>query len=180
MRGSARGKGRPPLHSRRLLVPLTAVSPAAFNPAARIAGGMRTQSRQSAKLFSCRRNWDSPNPSPAGECAPPPLWFWGEGHTRWRERGWESPNSNVWTYTVVLYKFMYFVYEEDPRHYPFIIPPKMRNLLIEQLFAKQCADKIVAKLSKKFPSINLEWNFFKWCHKTIKNCWIIFITFFRA
>ncbi len=29
--------------------------------------------RQSAKLFSSRRNWDSPNPSPAGECAPPPF-----------------------------------------------------------------------------------------------------------
>ncbi len=32
---------------------------------------MRAQRRQSAKLFSSRRNWDSPNPSPAGECAPP-------------------------------------------------------------------------------------------------------------
>ncbi len=47
--------------------------------------------RQSAKLFSSRRNWDSPNPSPAGECAPP-LCFRGKGgggqrNTRWRERG---------------------------------------------------------------------------------------------
>jgi hypothetical protein len=24
-------------------------------------------------FFSSRRNWDSPNPSPAGECAPPPV-----------------------------------------------------------------------------------------------------------
>ncbi len=24
-------------------------------------------------FFSSRRNWDSPNPSPAGECAPHPL-----------------------------------------------------------------------------------------------------------
>ncbi len=30
-----------------------------------------TQSRQSDKIFSSRRNWDSFNPSPAGECAPP-------------------------------------------------------------------------------------------------------------
>jgi hypothetical protein len=30
-----------------------------------------TQSRQSAELSSCRRNWDSPNPSPAGENAHP-------------------------------------------------------------------------------------------------------------
>jgi hypothetical protein len=29
----------------------------------------RAESRQSAQLFSSRRNWDSPNPSPAGECA---------------------------------------------------------------------------------------------------------------
>jgi hypothetical protein len=25
---------------------------------------------------------------------PSPLWFREEGHTRWRERGWESPNSD--------------------------------------------------------------------------------------
>jgi hypothetical protein len=37
------------------------------------------QSRQSAKLFSSRRNWDSPNPSPAGECAPPPRFWRGGG-----------------------------------------------------------------------------------------------------
>ncbi len=61
-----------------------------------------------AKLFSSRRNWDSPNPSPAGACAPP-LWFRGEGHTRWRERGWESPNSNEGPYTVVLFVYTYFV-----------------------------------------------------------------------
>jgi hypothetical protein len=37
--------------------------------------------------FLCsRRNWDSPTPSPPGECALP-LWFWGKGYTRWRERG---------------------------------------------------------------------------------------------
>ncbi len=50
-------------------------------------------SRQSAKLFSSRRNRDSPNPSPAGECAPPPkknivlLWslliFFSSGSERW-------------------------------------------------------------------------------------------------
>jgi hypothetical protein len=59
-------------------------------------------------FFSSRRNWDSPNPSPAGECAPPPR-FWGEGHTRWRERGWEIPNSVEGTYTVVLFIYTYFV-----------------------------------------------------------------------
>ncbi len=67
------------------------------------------QSRQSAKLFSSRRDWDSPNPSPAGECAPPPFWSRGKGHTRWRKRGWESPNSGEGTYTLVLCMYMYFV-----------------------------------------------------------------------
>jgi hypothetical protein len=38
-------------------------------------------------FFSCPRNWDSPTPSPAGECASPPLWFRGEGHTRLRPWG---------------------------------------------------------------------------------------------
>jgi hypothetical protein len=28
---------------------------------------------------------------------------WGEGHTRRRERGWESPNSDKGTYFVVLF-----------------------------------------------------------------------------
>ncbi len=36
--------------------------------------------------MSPRRNWDSPTPSLAGECAPPPG-AKGEGHTRLRVRG---------------------------------------------------------------------------------------------
>ncbi len=47
------------------------------------------QSRQSAKLFSSRRNWDSPNPSPAGECAPPPPLGSGGRCTFAGERGGE-------------------------------------------------------------------------------------------
>jgi hypothetical protein len=41
------------------------------------------------RFFSSRRNLDSPTPSPAGECALPPLWFRaaGRGHTLLRERG---------------------------------------------------------------------------------------------
>jgi hypothetical protein len=66
----------------------------------------QSQSRQSAKLFLKSSELDSPNPSPAGECAPPR--FWGEEHTRWRERSWEGPNSEG-TYTVVLFIYRYFV-----------------------------------------------------------------------
>ncbi len=35
----------------------------------------------------------------------------GEGHTRWRERAWESPNSDEGAYTVVLFINTYFVPE---------------------------------------------------------------------
>jgi hypothetical protein len=60
-------------------------------------------------FFPSRQNWDSPNPSPAGECAlPPPPIPGGGAHSLARERGWESPNSDEGTYTVVLYKYMYF------------------------------------------------------------------------
>jgi hypothetical protein len=34
-----------------------------------------------------------PTPHPQASVPPPPC-FWGEGNTRWQERGWESPNSN--------------------------------------------------------------------------------------
>jgi hypothetical protein len=40
--------------------------------------GIVAQSKQSAKLFCCP-NWDSPTPSPAGECAPPPPLVQGDG-----------------------------------------------------------------------------------------------------
>ncbi len=35
--------------------------------------------------------------TPHPQASVPPLWFWGEGHTRWRERGRESPNSDEGT-----------------------------------------------------------------------------------
>jgi hypothetical protein len=58
-------------------------------------------------FFLCRRNWDSPTPLAAGECAPPPR-VWGEGHTRRRERGWDGRDEG--TYTVVLFICKYFVF----------------------------------------------------------------------
>ncbi len=51
-----------------------------------------------------------PTPHPQASVPPPLLWFRGEGHTRWRERGWESPNSDEGTYTVVLFIYMCFVH----------------------------------------------------------------------
>ncbi len=66
-----------------------------------------SQSRQSAKRFSSRRNWDSPTPLAAGKCAPPPFGT-GGGHTGLRLKGWGSPNSNEGTFTVVLYIYKYF------------------------------------------------------------------------
>jgi hypothetical protein len=44
--------------------------------------------------MSPRRNWDSPTPSLASECATPPRAKRGRGHIRLRARGWERPNSD--------------------------------------------------------------------------------------
>jgi hypothetical protein len=48
------------------------------------------------QCMSPRRNWDSPTPSLASECAPPPGTKEGGGHTRLLVRGWSSPNSDDW------------------------------------------------------------------------------------
>jgi hypothetical protein len=47
------------------------------------------------EYHSFRRNWVSPNPSLASECAPLPR-TWGGGHTCLRVRGLGSPNSDDW------------------------------------------------------------------------------------
>ncbi len=44
----------------------------------------------------------TPQPLTSRRVYPPPPGSGGEGHTRWRERGWESPNADEGTYTVVL------------------------------------------------------------------------------
>ncbi len=46
--------------------------------------------------MSPRRNWDSPTPSLASECDPPPAepGARGGGHARLRVRGWGSPNAD--------------------------------------------------------------------------------------
>ncbi len=45
--------------------------------------------------MSSRRNWDSPNHSPASECALPPDQR-VRGQTRLRLKGWGSHNSDDW------------------------------------------------------------------------------------
>ncbi len=75
-------------------------------------------------FFSSRRNWDSPNPSPVGECAPPPV-LGGGAHSLARKRGWYLGESqfrrwdihygNLYIYilsrcTVGHYNFKYNVY----------------------------------------------------------------------
>ncbi len=52
-----------------------------------------------------------PTPHPQAMCREGGTltWFREEGHTRRRARGWDSPNSNEGTYTVVLFIYMYFV-----------------------------------------------------------------------
>jgi hypothetical protein len=70
------------------------------------------QSRQSAELFLQSSELGLPHPlSRRRVCPPPTLWSGGGGHTRLRERGWGSPNSDKGTYTVVLYKCKCFVPE---------------------------------------------------------------------
>jgi hypothetical protein len=61
------------------------------------------QSRQSAKLFHQSSELGLSQPLTRKLVCPPPPFGSGEGHTRWRERGWESPNSNEGTCTVVWY-----------------------------------------------------------------------------
>jgi hypothetical protein len=49
---------------------------------------------KSTTVYAPRRNWDSPPTHHPQASVPPPPCFWGEGNTRWRERGWASPNSD--------------------------------------------------------------------------------------
>ncbi len=67
------------------------------------------QSRQNAKLFSSRRNWYSPNPSPAGKCAPPSPFGSGGRGTLAGKRGDGRVPIPTRGQTLVLCIYMYFV-----------------------------------------------------------------------
>jgi hypothetical protein len=58
-------------------------------------------------FFSSRRYWDSPNPSPAGECAPPPLVPGGGAHSLAREGVGRVP---IPTRGITLWYSLYSVY----------------------------------------------------------------------
>ncbi len=68
-----------------------------------------SKSRQSVKFFLQSSELGLPHPSPADECVAPPS-VPGEGHTRLRERGWESPNSDeghtLYIYVLCAYPFL--------------------------------------------------------------------------
>ncbi len=67
---------------------------------------LHPQSRRSAKLVLQSSELGLPRPLTRTRVyAPPPLLVPGEGHTSWRVREWESPNSDDGTYIVVLYLY---------------------------------------------------------------------------
>ncbi len=62
-----------------------------------------SQSRQTAKLFFSRPNWESPIPSPGGECVPPFFSSGGGGGTlAFRRGGGGGPYSDEGTDTAEL------------------------------------------------------------------------------
>jgi hypothetical protein len=62
-----------------------------------------SQSRQSAKRFSSRWNWDSPTPLAVGECAPPPFGTGGRAHSLAAEGVGESQFQRRDIYCAALY-----------------------------------------------------------------------------
>ncbi len=68
-----------------------------------------------------------PPPHPQASVPPPPC-FWGEGNTRWRERDWESPNSDeertlwysLYVRTLCMYTFCTAVHRSPSHTYDLI------------------------------------------------------------
>ena len=75
----------------------------------RAGGGCWAQSRQSAKRFSSRWNWDSPTPLAAGECAPPPFGPGGRAHSLAAKGVGESQFQRRDRHCGALYIYKYFV-----------------------------------------------------------------------
>jgi hypothetical protein len=92
------------------------------------------ESSKSAKLFLQSSELGLPQPFTRMRVCPPPR-FWGEGHTRWRERGWESPGTythygTLYIYVlcgrderVGIYKIQMKIQKEDPYSYWYCTDP---------------------------------------------------------
>jgi hypothetical protein len=88
-------------------------------------------SRQSDKLVSSRRSWDSPNPSPPGECAPP-LVRGGWAHSLAREGVGESQSrrGDIHRGTLYIIIYMYFV----PIRFCLTGSPRKKTWLLFQFY----------------------------------------------
>jgi hypothetical protein len=49
---------------------------------------------KSTTVYAPRRNWVTPQPPTRRLVCPSPLFLGGGEHSPWRDRGWESPNSD--------------------------------------------------------------------------------------
>jgi hypothetical protein len=88
----------------------------------------------------------TPTPHPQVS-VPLPLWFRGEGRTRWRERGWESPNSDVGTYTVVLFIHIYVLCGLHTSLLPSLPSPS-------SLFCNLCIKELCLSVSPTSPTMS--------------------------
>jgi hypothetical protein len=121
----------------------------------------KPQSEQSAKLFL--QNWDSPNPSPAGECAPPPV-LGGGVHSLAREGVGVSQIRRGYIHYGTLYIYVlcavnYTGRADSPQYSP----------CLTQTTRKKTANISVTLKTKLMIPIN-EVS----CHYTKRSCFIFF------
>jgi hypothetical protein len=111
-----------------------------------------------------------PTPHPQASVPPPPC-FWGEGNTRWRERGFESPNSDeghtlwysLYVRTVWFPAFFFRAFSIRLAE----IPPNLSIILHTSLSIRICTVAYIAQPIQKFKlcffsSLNLK-SFFVLC-----------------
>ena len=101
---------------------------------------------KSTTVYAPRRNWDfPPTPHPQASVPPPPC-FWGEGNTLWRERGWESPNSDEG------HTLWYSLYVRTLWFKP------LRNRIRLQIWI-QLRNPALKSVKKKWPNIRVQQDF---------------------
>jgi hypothetical protein len=80
-------------------------------------------------FFSSRWNWDSPNPSPAGECDPPPFGSGGRGaHSLAREGVGESQFQRGAIHCGTLY--IYVLWGSGERNVAHVVSSGSRDVVI--------------------------------------------------